>query len=144
MEYISSIPKFNHKKVDKKFDLKDQNMLEVLEDIFEYSIDKKGFYLESFPINSNIGSIYNSNKSDYVFYINKNKNEKFGISNEKVMNEYLHIDPQNWEKISDNKKEIDIKFFSNDNTLKNIKFKETNSVEELKRINALFSEELKN
>ena len=144
MEYISSIQNFDHEKIDKNCDLKDQNMLEVLEDIFEYSIDKKGFYLESFPINSNIGSIYNSNKSDYIFYINKNKSEKFGISNEKVMNDYLHIDPKNWGKISDNKKEIDIKIFSNDNTLKNIKFKETNSVEELKRINTLFSEELKN
>ena len=143
MEYISSIQNFNHKKIDKKIDLKDQNMLEVLEDIFEYSIDKKGFYLESFPINSNIGSIYNSNKSDYIFYINKNNSEKFGISNEKVMNDYLHIDPQNWGKISENKKEIDIKFFFN-NTLKNIKFRETDSLEEMKRINTLFSEELKN
>ena len=144
MEYISSIQNnFTHTKIDKKINPKDQNMLEVLEDIFEYSIDKKGFYLESFPINSNVGSIYNSNKSDYVFYINKNNNEKFGISNEKIMNDYLHIDPKNWEKISDSKTQVDIKICLN-NTQKNIKFRETNSVEEMRRINKLFSEELKN
>ena len=144
MEYISSIQNnFNHEKIDKKIDTKDQNMLEVLEDIFEYSIDKKGFFLENFPLNSNIGSVYNSNKSDYIFYINKNKNENFGISCEKIMNDYLHIDPENWKRISDNKKVIDVNIYF-DKDKRKIKFRETNSEEELERINKLFSAELIN
>ena len=59
------------------------------------------------------------------------------------MDDYLHIDPKNWEKFSNNKKEIDINFNFN-NTIKNINFKETDSIKEMERINTLFSEQLKN
>ena len=100
MEYISPSQDYNIIKSNKKYDLKDQSMLEVLEDIFEFSIDKKGFYLDNFPLNSNIGNVYDSKKSDYIFYINKNNNENFGISCDKISNDYLHIDPLNWKKIS--------------------------------------------
>ena len=140
MEYISPTQDYNIIKSNKKYDLKDQHMLEVLEDIFEFSIDKKGFYLENFPLNSNIGNVYDSKKSDYIFYINKNNNEKFGISCDKISNDYLHIDPLNWKKISKDEKELDIDIFLNKKKQK-IKFKETSSIEELNRINNLFKSE---
>ena len=145
MEYISPIQNddlINSKqKIDlnDKIDLHENNMLEVLEDILEFSIDKRGFYLEKFPLNSNIGSIYDSKNSDSIFYIHKNNDEKFGISCEKIVNDYLHLDPLNWKKLSKNKNEIDLDVLWNKKKIK-MRFKETTSIEELNRINKLFSE----
>ena len=143
MEYISPTQeKFNYKdkRIHKNFD--DPNMIEILEDIVESSIDKKGFFLESFPINSDTSNIYNYSERDSVFYIHKKNNEKFGISCDKNnYNDYYHIDPINWKKISKNRQELNLPMLI-DNKKQNIKFKETNSIEELKRINKLFFEEL--
>ena len=146
MEYIPSVrDDSNYKNNDyKQFkrNLSDPSMGEILEDIVEYSIDKKGFFLEQFPLISNISSIYNLSGKDYVFYINKKNIEKFGISCDKNdCNDYYHIDPNNWKRLCCNKKELEIEMCINNNK-KNIKFKETNTMEELERINKLFINEL--
>jgi len=147
MEYISPTPTptpdYNTSKSKINYNLKDTCMLDVLEDILECSIDKKGFYLNNFPLNSNIGNVYDSKKSDYIFYIDRNKDEKFGISCDKHSDDYLHIDPDNWKFLSLEKKELFIDVFLNKKKQK-MKFKETSSIEELERINNLFSKEYAN
>ena len=120
---------------------KDKRMLKILEDIFEYSIYKNGFYLDKFPIYSDL-NIITKNKKDIVFYISKNKNELFGISCIKINNDYLHIDPINWKKIAQNKKDILLEVNIN-NINQKIMFKETSSIEELNRINNLFNSQIK-
>lgn len=129
----------HHDIVDIKIDYKDSRMLKILEDIFEYSICKTGFFLNKFPIFSNLNIITEINKKNIIFYINNNKNEIFGISCIKFNNDYLHIDPYNWKKIAKNKKYIYLKTQIN-NKIEIVKFQETNSIKELYRINNLFNE----
>ena len=118
----------------------DNVMMEILEDILEFSIDKKGYQMKIFPLKSNIGIIPRFEDEDNIFYIDKTNNEKFGISyHTNETDDHYHIDPQNWKRISNNKKEIDIEMNINNN-IKHIKFKETSSIEEINRINTIFNE----
>lgn len=134
MEITKSL-KDNHTKKENNY-----NMIDILEDILEFSIDKKGYEMKIFPLKANIGNIPCIRGEDNIFYIDNTNNEKFGISyNKNDDNDHYHIDPQNWKRISNDKKEIDIKMNINNN-IKSIKFKETSSIEEVHRINNIFNE----
>jgi hypothetical protein len=112
----------------------------VLEKILECKVDKK-INLDSFPITSNISNILNCENLDEIFFISKKKNEKFGISLQKINNDYYHIGPIHWKQISNGDKKANINYkIKNENKI--INFKETDSNKELNRINQLFSENI--
>jgi hypothetical protein len=135
-----------------------ENSKNFFENFVEYSVD--GIYKSQLPINSNISCIKEiKGEYDKIFYINYYKNLKFGISEEiienlnmlksssKELNSHyimpgnIHLDPYNWNLLSQNKKEIEVTIEYKNNISKKIKMIETNSRLEIENAKNIISSE---